>query len=619
MSAKAQPAAVKPFLERLAEGVIVGDGAMGTMLYARGVFINRCFDELNLSNAALVKSVHDDYIGAGADMIETNTFGAHRFKLAPHGLEGQVVKINREGARVAREAAQGRALVAGSIGPIGKPLQPFGNISAEEALHAYQEQVQGLVEGGVDLFILETMPSLDQARAALQAVRSLSPLPAIVSLTFNEDGTTFYGDRPEDVVRELEALSVPVIGANCSQGPQPMLETVQRMVAVAKSARISAMPNAGAPSFVDGRYVYLCTPEYMASYARRFIAAGVALVGGCCGTTPAHIKNLVRSVRMRSTEKVEVEPVTPFWPKEAPQPIAREAKSALARKLQQKFVVSVEIDPPKGADPGAIFDRAQYCKENEVDCINVGDGPRASARMSAQAFCLLLEEKIGIDTILHYTCRDRNLLGIQSDLLGAYAMGLRNILAITGDPPKLGDYPDATAVYDVDSIGLIRIMSQLNHGCDLAGKVIGPALGIHIGCGADPSKPDREKELRRLEEKVRAGAEYIMTQPVYDPKTLESFIASVKHLDTPILVGILPLYSHKNAEFLHNEVPGMSIPDDIRERMRKAGSGDQARDVGVKIAQEALLAAKQLAQGTYVMPPFNKVELAVRVIEVLHS
>ena len=619
MSTKAQSAAVKPFLERLAEGVVVGDGAMGTMLYARGVFINRCFDELNLSNGALVKSVHDDYLDAGADMIETNTFGAHRFKLAPHGLESQVVKINREGARIAREAAHGRALVAGSIGPIGKPLQPFGNIAAEEALAAYQEQVQGLVEGGVDLFILETMPSLDQAKAALQAVRSLSPLPVIVSLTFNEDGTTFYGDRPEDVVRELEALSVPVIGANCSQGPQPMLETVQRMVAVAKSARISAMPNAGAPSFVDGRYVYLCTPEYMASYARRFIAAGVALVGGCCGTTPAHIKNLVRSVRMRQTERVEIEPVTPFWPKEAPQPIAREAKSALARKLQQKFVVSVEIDPPKGAEPGAIFDRAQYCKEYEVDCINVGDGPRASARMSAQAFCLLLEEKIGIDTILHYTCRDRNLLGIQSDLLGAYALGLRNILAITGDPPKLGDYPDATAVYDVDSIGLIRIMSQLNHGCDLAGKVIGPALGIHIGCGADPSKPDREKELRRLEEKVRAGAEYIMTQPVYDPKTLETFIKSVKHLQTPILVGILPLYSHKNAEFLHNEVPGMSIPDDIRERMRKAGSGDQARDVGVKIAQEALLASKELAQGTYVMPPFNKVELAVRVIEILHG
>jgi homocysteine S-methyltransferase len=465
--------------------------------------------------------------------------------------------------------------------------------------------------------MIETMPSLDQARAALQAVRSLSPLPVVVSMTFNEEGTTFYGDRPEDVVRELEAEGVPVIGANCSQGPQPMLETVTRMVAAAGSARISAMPNAGAPAFVDGRYVYLCTPEYMASHARRFIAAGVSLVGGCCGTTPAHIKNLVRSVRMRAPERETVDVLVPARPKEAPAPLPRETKSALARKLRQKFVVSVEIDPPKGVEPGSILDKAQYCKENEVDCINVGDGPRASARMSAQAFCLLLEQKVGIETILHYTCRDRNLLGIQSDLLGAYALGLRNVLAITGDPPKLGDYPDATAVYDVDSIGLVRIMDQLNHGCDLAGKVIGPALALHVGCGADPSKPDREKELDRLAQKVKAGAEYIMTQPVYDPRTLESFIADVKHLQTPILVGILPLYSHKNAEFLHNEVPGMSIPDDIRERMRKAGSGDEARDVGVKIAQEALLAARELTQGTYIMPPFNRVELAVRVVEIL--
>jgi len=615
-SAKTQ-AAVKPFLERIAEGVVVGDGAMGTMLYSRGVFINRCFDELNLSNGELVKAVHADYIEAGAEVVETNTFGAHRFKLGPHGLDGQVVKVNREGARLAREAAQGKALVAGSLGPLGKPLQPFGNISLADAVAAYAEQAQGLVEGGVDLFLIETMPSLDQAKAALQAVRSLSPLPVVVSLTFNEDGTTFYGDRPEDVVRELEALDVPVIGANCSQGPQPMLDTVTRMAAAATKAKIAAMPNAGAPAMVDGRYVYLCTPEYMASYARRFIAAGVSFVGGCCGTTPAHIKNLVRSVRMRAPEVEKVEVLVPAWPKEAPQPIERAKKSLLARKMTQKFVVSVEIDPPKGADPGAILEKAQYCKENEVDCINVGDGPRASARMSAQAFCLLLEEQLGIDTILHYTCRDRNLLGIQSDLLGAYALGLRNVLSITGDPPKLGDYPDATAVYDVDSIGLIRIMDQLNHGCDLAGKVIGPALGIHIGCGADPSKPDREKELRRLEEKVKAGAEYIMTQPVYDPKTLEGFIQSVKYLKTPILVGILPLYSHKNAEFLHNEVPGMSIPEDIRERMRKAGSGDDARDVGVKIAQEALIAAKDLAQGTYIMPPFNKVDLAVRVIEAL--
>jgi homocysteine S-methyltransferase len=396
-----------------------------------------------------------------------------------------------------------------------------------------------------------------------------------------------------------------------------MLETVQRMAAAATRAKVSAMPNAGAPALVDGRYVYLCTPEYMASYVRRFLAAGVTLVGGCCGTTPAHIRNLVRSVRMARPAREVVAILPQARPKETPQPIPLERKSPLARKLGKKFVVSVELDPPKGADPGQIIDRAQYCKENEVDVINVADGPRASARMSAQSLCVLLQTRVGIDTILHYTCRDRNLLGIQSDLLGAYALGLRNILAITGDPPKLGDYPDATAVYDVDSIGLIRIMDHLDHGCDLAGNLIGPALGIHIGCGADPGKPDAEKEIRRLEEKVAAGAEYIMTQPVYDPRTVERFLGLVRHLNTPILIGILPLYSHRNAEFLHNEVPGMRIPDDIRERMRRAGSGDQAQREGVSIARDALAAARELAQGAYVMPPFNKVELAIQVIESL--
>jgi 5,10-methylenetetrahydrofolate reductase len=315
--------------------------------------------------------------------------------------------------------------------------------------------------------------------------------------------------------------------------------------------------------------------------------------------------------------KAEVRGLPPSRPREAPAPIPREEKSPLARALRRKFVVSVELDPPRGADPGVILERAQYCKENEVDAINVADGPRASARMSAQALCVLLQSKVGIDTILHYTCRDRNLLGIQSDLLGAYALGLRNILAITGDPPKLGDYPDATAVYDVDSIGLIRIMDHLDHGCDLAGNLIGPALGLHVGCGADPSKEDVEREIRRLEEKAKAGAEYVMTQPVYDPRTLERFCSQIKHIRLPLLVGILPLYSHRNAEFLHNEVPGMSIPDDIRERMRKAGSGEGAQLEGVAIAQEATVAARELGQGVYVMPPFNKVELAVRVIEAL--
>src|SRR5882672_1231888 len=614
---KVQPAPVKGFLERLQDGVVVGDGAMGTMLYARGVFVNRCFDELNLSNPALVRSVHQEYLEAGADIVETNTFGAHRFKLGPHGFEHQVRKINREGARLAREAAQGRGLVAGSVGPLGKPLEPLGNIAFDEAVAAYREQAEGLAEGGVDLFAVETIPALDQARAAVTAIRAVSTLPITVSMTFTEEGTTFYGDKPEDIVRTLEDWDVSVAGANCSQGPQPMLETVQRMASVARRLKLSAMPNAGAPAMVDGRYVYLCTPEYMASYARRFIAAGVTVVGGCCGTTPAHIRNLVRSVRMVQPAREVLTIVPPAAAKEALPPVPREEKSALARSLGKKFVVSVELDPPKGADAGRIIDRAQYCKENEIDAINVADGPRASARMSAQSLCVLLQNKVGIDTILHYTCRDRNLLGIQSDLLGAYALGLRNILAITGDPPKLGDYPDATAVYDVDSIGLIRIMDHLNHGCDLAGNLIGPALGIHVGCGADPSKPDMEKEVRRLEEKVKAGAEYVMTQPVYDPSTVERFLSAVKHLQVPIMIGILPLYSHRNAEFLHNEVPGMRIPDDIRERMHTAGSGEKAQLEGVAIAQEALLAARELAQGAYIMPPFNKVELAVRVIEPL--
>jgi len=614
---KAQASGVKPFLERLREGIVVCDGATGTMLYARGVFVNRCFDELNLSNPGLVQGIHQEYVEAGADVIETNTFGANRFKLGPHGFESQVARINREGARIARAAAQGQALVAGSIGPLGKPLEPFGNITFDEAVGAYREQAEGLAEGGVDLFLLETMPSLDHARAAVTAVKTVCELPLVVSLTFNEEGTTFYGEKPEDVVRKVEEWDVAVVGANCSQGPQPMLETMKRMAAAATRAKLSAMPNAGAPALVDGRYVYLCTPEYMASYARRFIAAGVSFVGGCCGTTPPHIRNIVRSVRMVQPAREVVTLEAPARSKEAPTPIPREDKSPLARKLGKQFVVSVELDPPKGADPGRIVDRAQYCKENEVDAINVADGPRASARMSAQSLCVLLQNKVGMDTILHYTCRDRNLLGIQSDLLGAYALGLRNILAITGDPPKLGDYPDATAVYDVDSIGLIRIIDHLNHGCDLAGNLIGPALGIHSGCGADPSKPDWDKEIRRLEAKVAAGAEYVMTQPVYDPRTVEKFLSSVRHLEVPILIGILPLYSHRNAEFLHNEVPGMRIPDDIRERMQKAGSGEAAQAEGVAIAQDSLRAARDLAQGAYVMPPFNKVELAVRVIEAL--
>lgn len=611
-------------LDLIARGVVLGDGAMGTMLYSRGVFVNRCFDELNLSAPQLVSQVHDEYVEAGAQFIETNTYGAHRFKLGPHGLDSQVGKINREGARIAREAAdRGRdVLVAGSMGPLGKPLEPIGQISLADAVAAYADQAAALKAGGVDFFLIETMPSLDMAKAALSAVRTVCDLPVVVSLTFNDEGVTVVGETPEHVVESLEADGVSIIGANCSQGPHAMLETAGRMVAHAKKARILAMPNAGAPAYVEGRYVYLCTPEYMATYARRFLEVGVSMVGGCCGTTPAHIKDLSRSLRMVQPARVEVgasgHAVRAERPAVSQGPaVPKDEKSSLARKLGRKFVVSIELDPPRGADPSRILEKAQECFENEVDAINVADGPRASARMSAQSLCLLTQRQVGIDTILHYTCRDRNLLGIQSDILGCYSLGLRNILCITGDPPKLGDYPDATAVYDVDSIGLIRILSHINRGCDLAGNPIGPPLGLHIGCGADPSKPDWDKELRRLEEKVKAGAEYIMTQPVYDPRQAEKFLRAIAYLKTPVLIGILPLYSHKNAEFLHNEVPGMTIPDDIRERMRIAGTGEKAQAEGVAIAQEALRAGQEYAQGVYVMPPFNRVDLALRVVEFL--
>ena len=605
-------------LDLVARGVVLGDGAMGTMLYNRGVFVNRCFDELNLSSPALVKQVHQEYINAGAQFIETNTYGANRFKLGPHGLDGQVAKINREGARIAREAAGEGVLVAGSIGPLGKPLEPLGHISLADAVSGFADQAVALKDGGADFFLIETMPSLDVAKAALTAVRTVGDLPVIVSLTFTDGGSTVVGETPEQVVASLETEGASLIGANCSQGPSRMLHTVERMVAAAKTAKIMAMPNAGAPAYVDGRYVYLCTPEYIATFGRRFIEAGARIVGGCCGTTPAHIKDLARSLRMVQPVRAEAHTIVVTDPgRPAAPPIPREEKSALARKIGRKFVVSIELDPPKGVDPSRIIDKAQECRENEVDAINVADGPRASARMSAQSMCLLTQQKTGLDTILHYTCRDRNLLGIQSDVLGCYALGLRNILCITGDPPKLGDYPDATAVYDVDSIGLIRILSHLNRGCDLTGNPIGPPLGIHIGCGADPSKPDWDKELRRLEEKVKAGAEYIMTQPVYDPRQVEKFLKSIQFLQTPVLIGSLPLYSHKNAEFLHNEVPGMVIPPDIRERMRVAGSGEKAQAEGVSIAQEALRAGAGLAQGVYVMPPFNRVDLALRVVEIL--
>jgi homocysteine S-methyltransferase len=606
-----------PFRERLREGVIVCDGAMGTMLYSKGIFINRCFDELNLSQPDMVAEIHREYFKAGAEILETNTFGANRFKLRLHGLERKVREINERGAEIAREACDSKVYIAGSIGPIGKPLEPSGRIRQQEAFDAFAEQAQALIEGGVDLIVLETISDLNEMLTAIDALRSLSDIPLVAQMTIGDDTRTPYGDPPEKVAKTLMRTEVDVIGYNCSVGPRVMLEAIKVLSRYASNLMISAQPNAGAPQSIEDRFIYLTSPEYIAEYGRRFVESGVTMIGGCCGTTPAHIKalkNALSSLRPTRTSFPDIEvgderqaevEVTPT-----------EKKSPLAEKMMKGFVSSVEIAPPRGTDLSQVMLGAELLHDGGIDAINIPDGPRASARMSPMALAVKIKRKVGIETILHYCCRDRNLLGMQSDLLGGYALGLRNVLIITGDPPKLGDYPDATAVFDIDSIGLVRMTNLLNRGMDLAGNPIGAPSSFFIGVGANPGAYNFDREIRRFHEKVEAGAEYVMTQPIYDPRYLERFIGAIKEIDIPILVGILPLASHANAEFLHNEVPGMSIPDPIRERMRRAGSGKAAIDEGVRIAREALEAARGMekVRGVYIMPPFERYELALKIL-----
>jgi homocysteine S-methyltransferase len=603
---------------RLEKTPLVCDGAMGTSLYAKGVMVNRCFDELNLSNPKLVQSVHREYLQVGADILETNTYGANRIKLQPHGFGDVVRDINRRGASIARECAGSVSrpiLIAGAIGPLGKPIAPIGTVPEERAQEAFREQVEGLIEGGVDLLMLETFSDLRELAIAVRAARAAAPeVPLVAQMTFGDDGATPLGAKPEHVARTLSALDVDVVGANCSVGPELMLQVMERMRG-ATALPLAVQPNAGLPEVIEGRVLYLCSPEYMAHYAKRFLASGVAIIGGCCGTVPAHIGAIVGVVRALVPSRTVVEIAKEAEPQPEHPPRPREEKSLLARSLGRKFVVSVEMDPPKGAEPGPLLDRAQWLKENEVGFLNVADGPRASARMSALSFAVLLEQKVKIETILHYQCRDRNLIGIQSDLLGAHALGLRNILAVTGDPPKLGDYPYATAVFDVDSVGLVKILSRLNRGLDLAGNPLGPPMPFHIGVGANPGASDFEAEIQKFEKKVQAGAEFCLTQPVYEPQFLERFLSAIASFRIPVLVGILPLTSYRNAEFLHNEVPGMTVPAEVRELLRKAPGKERAQQVGIDIARDALRAARALADGAYLMPPFNRFELAVKVVE----
>lgn len=608
------------FLGRINQSPVLCDGAMGTLLYAKGIFINRSYDELNLSQPDLIRGIHHDYLQAGAETIETNTFGANSFRLARHSLADKVQDVNRLGARLAREAAKSFDVwVAGSVGPLGTRIEPLGKTSYEEARDAFREQITALLEGGVDLLILETFGYLEEIHQAMLAAKDVSAsIPIVAQVTIDEDGNCLDGSDPETFVPKLVEWGADVIGCNCSVGPVAMLDAMERVRGLT-TLPLSAQPNAGIPRSVDGRNIYLCSPEYMASYARKFVAAGVRLVGGCCGTTPDHIRVMKAALRVGEARgKTATAKVTGSAPAPSAIPaVPLEQRSLLGAKLARgEFATMVEIVPPKGIDIRKEVEGARFLKSVGVDAVNIPDSPRASARMSNQALSLLIQHEVGIDAILHYTCRDRNVLCIQSDLLGAAAVGIKNLICITGDPPKMGNYPDATAVFDVDAIGLVNIVRNLNRGLDLGGNPIGTGTTFVIGVGANPGLTDLDEEVRRFEYKVEAGAEYAVTQPVFDLRLLENFLKRIDHCRIPVLAGIWPLVSVRNAEFMKNELR-VSVPDWILERMSRAQTPEAARAEGVAIAREMLIAARQMVQGAQISAPNGRYSSAVDVLEAL--
>jgi len=610
-------------LSRLKQGPVLCDGAMGTLFYANGVFINKCYDELNLTQPDLVRTIHQDYLNAGAEVFETNTFGGNSFRLARHGLADKVTEINRRGAELAREAADAfnlkkaaNVLVAGSVGPLGLRIEPLGKTSREEARESFREQIAALVEGGVDLIMLETFGYLEELHQAILAAREAAPDKQLVAqVTIDEDSNCLDGASPETFTSKLNDWGVDVIGCNCSVGPVAMLEAIERIRRLTDKP-LAAQPNAGIPRSIEGRNIYLCSPEYMASYARKFVNAGVTLVGGCCGTTPEHIKAMKAVLRMSDvkgktggfrvvTEAKRESSITP-------PPLAQ--RSNLGKKMAAgEFVTLVEIVPPKGVDFRKEVEGAKFLKAAGIDAINIPDSPRASARMSNMALCLLVQQQAEIETVLHFTCRDRNVLSMQSELLGAYTTGLHNLICITGDPPKLGNYPDATAVFDVDAIGLVNIVRNLNFGLDVGGNPIGSGTKFLIGVGANPGIVNIDEEVRRFEYKVEAGADYAVTQPVFDIALLEQFLRRIDHHRIPVLAGIWPLTSVRNAEFMKNELR-VSVPDAIIDRMARAPNAEAARAEGILIAREMLHQVRGLVQGAQVAAPLGRYSSAIDVL-----
>ncbi|MGH7356743.1 MAG: bifunctional homocysteine S-methyltransferase/methylenetetrahydrofolate reductase [Candidatus Rokuibacteriota bacterium] len=610
--------------QRLAAGPLLCDGAMGTLLYARGVPLDSCFDVLNIANPRLVQSVHADYIAAGSDCIETNTFGANRFKLAVHGLAADAREINRRGARLARdvrESAGRDVLVLGSIGPLGKYLAPLGTVTADEARAAFREQAEALLEGGVDGFVVETFSDLAEVTLAVESVRALTDLPVIAEMAFTDEGVTFGGRPPGEVARALRTLAVQGIGANCSVGSSTLYDVLERMLPESGGLPLVIQPNAGLPSRIGERVLYVSSPAYMAEWAARMVAAGARLVGGCCGTTPQHVAAMrealdrgAPSARSHARASVAPRAATAL---EAPGVLAQRPPTLLARKLDAgEFVVTVELDPPRGHTVEKLLQGAKLLKEKGVEIVDINDGSLGRVRMSVLATALLVRDGTGLDVNMHFTCRDRNLMGIQADLLGAHALDIRNILAMTGDPPRTGDYTNATAVFDVDGVGLIGIIRNLNEGLDATGASVGEPTSFCVGAALDPSAADPVRETERFHRKIEAGARWVQTQPVYDLEALERFLARVGGSPVPVLVGILPLHSSRHAEFLHNEVPGITIPDHVRARLREAG--DRALAAGIEMAQALVGEVRRRWAGAYLMPSFGRFEVVAEVLDALH-
>jgi homocysteine S-methyltransferase len=601
------------------------------MLYARGVFINRSYDELNLSQPELVREVHAEYLQAGAEVVETNTFGANRFRLEHFGLQDKVREINLAGVKLARECVDqirekqaSEAFVAGSIGPLGVRLEPLGKVGLDEARDAFAEQIRAMAEGGlgvgVDLLMIETMTSLSESKQAIRAARMEAPwLPVVVMVTVDEEGNCLDGASAETAANKLTEWGADAIGCNCSAGPATVLSVIERMRKVT-SLPLAAMPNAGIPRAVEGRTLYLTSPEYMASFTRKLVKAGATFVGGCCGTTPSYtraMKSALRALGAMETgaqvmESSDSGAAAAVKNKVEPPPLAQRSKIG-SMIAAGEFVTMVEIVPPKGIDCSKEVNGAAELHRLGVDAINVPDSPRASARMSAQSLCVQIQQNVGIETILHYTCRDRNVLSIQSDLLGASSIGLKNVLCLTGDPPKLGNYPDATAVFDVDAIGLVNIVRNLNCGLDIGKNSIGESTGFTVAVAANPGVPDIEQEVRRFAYKVEAGAEYAITQPVFDLRLLEAFLKRIEAFRIPVIAGIWPLTNLRNAEFMKNDLR-VSMPEEIMARMAAATSPEAARAEGVKIAQEMLAEARPMVQGVQVSAPFGKYAAAAQVL-----